>query len=113
MGLAYPATAIAPRAEPHCSASERSLVPLELPFSPMRVFARGIKRPFDVPVQCPHDTDAGEHRRPAIFHDQQQRLHRGLPFGVSCSALGNLVNSAASRRVISLLPGNSMGSANL
>jgi hypothetical protein len=31
----------------------------------------------------------------------------------SCCPLGNLVNSAASRRVISLLPGNSMGSANL
>jgi hypothetical protein len=31
----------------------------------MRVFARGIKRPFDVLVQCPHDTDARKHRRPA------------------------------------------------
>jgi len=47
----------------------------------MMIFAIGIEHPLDVPVQCPHDTDAGEHRRPAIFRDQQQRLHCGLPFG--------------------------------
>jgi len=33
-----------------------------------------------VSVQGPHDADACKHRWPAMFYDQQQRLHRGLPF---------------------------------
>ncbi len=43
----------------------------------MRVFAREIEHPFDVAVQCPHDADAREHRRPAV-----RRVHgnvSGLP----------------------------------
>ena len=34
------------------------------------------------------DTDAGEHRRPAIFRDQQQHLRRHLPFGGVVFCLG-------------------------
>jgi len=81
----------------------------------MLVLPRRVEHAFDVTIQCPHDTDAGEHRRPAVFRDQQQRLHRGLPFGVSCSAFGSSVMySAASRKVISFLPlGNTIGSKNV
>jgi hypothetical protein len=46
----------------------------------MCVLARGIKRPFDVSVQCPHDTDAGHHGRPIEIDDQGQGLDRGLAF---------------------------------
>jgi len=39
----------------------------------MRVFARRVKRSFDVPVQCSHDADARKHGRPAVaFGDQDQ-----------------------------------------
>jgi hypothetical protein len=31
-------------------------------------------------VQRPHDADPREHRRPARLRNQDQRLHRGLPF---------------------------------
>ena len=31
-------------------------------------------------VQRPHDADPREHGRPVMLCDQQQRLHRGLPF---------------------------------
>src|ERR1700730_12783827 len=34
-----------------------SSVLLQLPFSPMRVFARGVELPIDVTVQSPHDAD--------------------------------------------------------
>jgi len=30
-------------------------------------------------VQCPHDPDPRQHRRPAVRRDQDQGLHRGLP----------------------------------
>jgi hypothetical protein len=45
----------------------------------MMLLARRIKHPFDVPVQCPHDTDARKHRRAAVCCDQDKRFHRGLP----------------------------------
>jgi hypothetical protein len=44
----------------------------------MMILARWIKHAFDVMV--PHDADPGEHRRPAMFCNQQQRFHRGLPW---------------------------------
>jgi hypothetical protein len=31
-------------------------------------------------VQCPHDPDRRQHRRPALRRDQDQGLHRGSPF---------------------------------
>jgi hypothetical protein len=46
----------------------------------MLVFPRRIEHPLDVTVQGFHDVGAGEHRRPVLFGDEQQRLHRGLPF---------------------------------
>jgi hypothetical protein len=46
----------------------------------MRVLSIGIKLADDVPVQCPHDANPREHRRPAQRRDQDQGLHRRLPF---------------------------------
>jgi hypothetical protein len=46
----------------------------------MGIFARRIEHPLDVAVQCTHDADPGEHRRAAECRDQDQGLHRGLPF---------------------------------
>ena len=45
----------------------------------MRVFARWVKRPLKVSVQCTHDADAREHCRAAGRRDQDQRFHRRLP----------------------------------
>jgi hypothetical protein len=45
---------------------------------------------FDVTVQCPHDTDPGEHRRAAKLGNKKQRLHRGLPFRGVVLGLGQL-----------------------
>ncbi len=33
-----------------------------------------------MPMERSHDADPGEHRRAVMFCNQQQRLHRGLPF---------------------------------
>jgi hypothetical protein len=55
------------------------LIPLQLPLSPMRVFARGVELPHDMPVQCPHDADACHHGRTAMFDNKEQRFDRGLP----------------------------------
>jgi hypothetical protein len=63
-----------------------SSIPRQLPLAPMRVFAIGIEHPLDGAVQRSHDTDAREHRRAAGRRHQDQRLHRGLPFG--CFVLG-------------------------
>jgi hypothetical protein len=46
----------------------------------MMLFASWIKHPFNVTVQCPHDADAREHRRPAQRRDQHQGFDCGLPF---------------------------------
>ena len=46
----------------------------------MRTLARRIKHPLDVPVQRPHDADPRKHRGPTALGDEDQRLHRGLPF---------------------------------
>jgi hypothetical protein len=52
---------------------------LQLPTTPMRVFARRIEHSLDIPVQRPHDADPRKHRRAAECHHQDQRLHGGLP----------------------------------
>ena len=56
------------------------MVPLELPFSPMGIFALGIEQPLDMTVQRFHDTDARHHRRAAARY-QHQDLDCRLPFG--------------------------------
>ena len=45
----------------------------------MRVFARLIKHPLDIPIERPHHADARVHQRSAIFRGRDQRLDRGLP----------------------------------
>jgi hypothetical protein len=47
----------------------------------MMTFALGIKDPFDVAVQSPHDADPGQHRGAAGLCNEDERLHGGLPFG--------------------------------
>jgi hypothetical protein len=46
----------------------------------MMLFASWIKHPFDVAVQCLHDANPREHRRPVGLPDQDQGFHRCLPF---------------------------------
>jgi hypothetical protein len=46
---------------------------------PMRVFARLIKHPFDIPIESPQHADARMHQRSTIFCGHDQRLDRGLP----------------------------------
>jgi hypothetical protein len=57
------------------------------------VLALGIKDPFDVTVQRPHDTDPGQHRGAAGLCNEDERLYGGLPFGRG--ALRRLVRRAA------------------
>jgi hypothetical protein len=47
-----------------------SLVPFQLPLSPMMILARS-KFPNIATVQRPHDADARKHRRPVMFGNQQ------------------------------------------
>jgi hypothetical protein len=56
------------------------------------VFARWIKHPLDVSVQCPHDTDARHHGRPIEIDDQEQGFDRGLPFLEQLLSLGQLLD---------------------
>jgi hypothetical protein len=42
-----------------------AFVPLQLPPSPMLVFARWIEHARDVAVRCPRDANPRKHRRPA------------------------------------------------
>jgi hypothetical protein len=74
----------------------RSLIPRQLPASPMLFRARRIKHPLDVTVQGSHDADPREHRRAAMFCNQQKRLHRGLPFFGIVFSLGQLGDVVAS-----------------
>jgi hypothetical protein len=46
----------------------------------MMIFSVGIKLANVVAVQRLHDTNAREHRRPAMFGYEQKRRHRRLPF---------------------------------
>src|SRR5258706_4961316 len=55
------------------------LIPRELPAAPMMLFAIWIKHVLNVAVQCSHDADPREHRRPARCRDQDQSLHCRLP----------------------------------
>jgi hypothetical protein len=55
----------------------------------MMVFAIGVERAHDMAVQRPHNADACEHSRPAIFRREDQHLDRDLP------ALGVLVSLEA------------------
>ena len=60
----------------------------------MMVFPVRIEHALNVSVQCSHDADPGEHRRATGFSDQDQDLHRGLPFGggvLGLRRLGDLV----------------------
>jgi hypothetical protein len=70
------------------AATRLLLIPLQLATSPKLVFAIGI--PFDVAIQRSHDADARKHCRPAKFRDQEQRLHRGLPWLAIVLYLGQL-----------------------
>lgn len=56
----------------------------------MMVFPVGIEHSLDVPIKRPHDADTREHRRPAMFCDEEQRFHRGLPFLGIVFRLGQL-----------------------
>jgi hypothetical protein len=47
-----------------------SLIPLELPLSPIRVFAIGIERALDVSVQCP------QHPYPSVHHHIRAEIER-------------------------------------
>jgi hypothetical protein len=44
------------------------------------VFAIRIEHPLDLSVQCPHEPNSSEHCRAAQRRDQDQGLHRCLPF---------------------------------
>jgi hypothetical protein len=57
-----------------------SLIARQLPLSPMMFFARRFEDAFDMAVQCLHDADPRQHGRPAFRRDQDQGLHRRLPF---------------------------------
>jgi hypothetical protein len=46
----------------------------------MRVFARRIKHPLDVPIERPHHANARHHCWPVELDDQEQGFDRGLPF---------------------------------
>ena len=46
----------------------------------MMALAPGIKDPFNVTVQCPHDADPGQRRRATALRNEDQRFHSGLPF---------------------------------
>jgi hypothetical protein len=85
---------------------------LQLPFSPMRVFAPRIERPYDVAVQSPHDADARHHGRAVMFDDQEYRFDRSLS---CCSAFGSFwIYLAVSSRVTSWRPrGSGIGSSNV
>jgi hypothetical protein len=74
----------------------------------MRLFPSGIEHADIMPVQRPHDTDPGEHRRPAT-RDEHQVLHRICHSGAVCSAFGSLVMllTVSSRAT---KPGRSIGS---
>jgi hypothetical protein len=77
---------------PTFSPSSSSFVALQLPFSPMRVFARRIKHPLDVPIECPHHSNARHHGGAIELDDQEQGLDRGLPFLKMLLDLGKLLD---------------------
>jgi len=69
------------RARQSPAASYRaSQVSFQFSLSPMSILARRIEHALDVTIQRPHDADACKHCWPVMFRNEQQRLHRGLPF---------------------------------
>jgi len=46
----------------------------------MMLFAVGVERELDMPVQRPRDSDPCEHCRAAQRRDEHQRFNCGLPF---------------------------------
>jgi hypothetical protein len=48
-----------------------SLIPRQLPASPMLVLPRRVEHPFDVTVERSHHANSREHRWPVMFQDQQ------------------------------------------
>ena len=68
------------------------LIPLQLPFSPLRVFAGRIEYPLDVSVQRPQHADARHHGRAVELGDQEQGFYRGLPLVEILLGLGKLLN---------------------
>jgi hypothetical protein len=55
-------------------------VPLQFPLSPMRLFAIGIKHPFDVPVGRLKQAHSREQHRSAILGGIDQHLNGKPPF---------------------------------
>lgn len=77
------------------------------------LFARRVKLADVVPVQCPHDADAGEHGGAPSRH-QHQRLDRCLPFrqgGFLLRETGYVVGGVpqGNQRAIGRLLGNGIG----
>jgi hypothetical protein len=58
--------------------------------APMLFLPRRIEHTLDVTVQRSHHTYPGEHRWPVMLRNQQERLHRGLPFFGIVVCLGEL-----------------------
>ena len=59
----------------------------------MRVFARRIKHPLDVPIERPQHADARHHHGwPVEFDHQEQGFDRGLPILEILFDLGKLLD---------------------
>jgi len=58
----------------------------------MRFFARWIKRPFDVTVQCSQPANACHHDRAVELDYQEQGFDRGLPLLMHLLGLGELLD---------------------
>jgi len=58
----------------------------------MRVFARRIKHPLDVPIERPQHADARHHGWPVEFDHQEQGFDRGLPILEILFDLGKLLD---------------------
>jgi hypothetical protein len=87
-----------------CSFRERgdtragfSFVPLQLPLSPMGIFAIRIELAHDMTIQSPHDANARKHRRAVIFDYQQQRFDRSLPLRKFLFGLRKLLDATSFR----------------
>ena len=67
------------------------MVSLQLPRSPLRVFAR-IKHPLDVSIECSHHANARHHGRALELDDQEQGFYRGLPLIEILLGFGKLLD---------------------
>jgi hypothetical protein len=61
----------------------------------MRVVARRVKRPLNVSVQGPHDTDTRKHRWTSERRDQDQGFHCSLPLRGRVNGLGKRRDAGA------------------